>query len=176
MEDRTFLTVEDPTSVVVVTPTLGADAKRKLFARASAGIPKHRFGTYMPLVEMSIYLRTCFVRSEARDEVVRFIGAVVEESEVATDDDGVTQKTTVRKGISMREGKDVPGLVSLQPYRTFHDVDQPGSPFVLRLDNFGKGVEAALFEADGGAWKHEAMENVATFLRAELDDGIQVYA
>ena len=32
----------------------------------------------------------------------------------------------------------------------------------------GRGVECAVFEADGGAWKNAAMENVKRYLQAGL--------
>lgn len=176
IEPGAFLSVLSPTEVELTTPVLGVLQKRKIYSGATAGIPVHRFGKYMSLVEMSIYLRTCFVNTDERDLVVGFIGGVVEEAEVETADDGIQQTTTVRKGISMKRAGDVPGLVELLPYRTFHDVEQPSSPFVLRLENFGNGVEAALFTADGGAWQHEAMARVAGFLKQELGDTYQVYA
>lgn len=176
LEEGTFLSVLSPTEVEITTPVLGVLQNRKVYSGAKAGIPRHRFGTYMSLVEMSIYLRTCFVATEERDLVVGFIGGVVEEAEIETDDDGIQQRTTVRKGISMKRDGAVPGLVELHPFRTFHDVEQPSSPFVLRLENRGNGVEAAVFAADGGAWEHEAMARVAAYLRDALGDSRRVYA
>lgn len=53
----------------------------------------------------------------------------------------------------------------LKPYRTFNEVDQPESEFLLRLSE-GGGV--ALYEADGGAWKLQARRNVAEYLKNAL--------
>lgn len=174
MEPKTFVSVLSPTKVEVVTPVIGEEQKRKTWARAVADLPTHRFGRWLPLDEMSIYLRTCFVETPERDEVVRFIGIVVDEAEVMTKDDGVTQKTTIRHGISMREEGEVPGVVHLAPYSTFHDVEQLTRPFIIRLDKQAGEVVAALFEADAGAWKHEAADRVAEYLEEQVN--LKVYA
>ncbi|MCO5478627.1 hypothetical protein NG891_18015, partial [Enterococcus gallinarum] len=52
----------------------------------------------------------------------------------------------------------------------FLEVEQPSSPFVFRIDKMGN---CALFEADGGIWKHTAMENIHEYLTNELSELIQ---
>lgn len=58
----------------------------------------------------------------------------------------------------------------LQPYRTFLEVEQPASDFLLRLDKEGR---PALYEADGGAWKLEAKRNIAAYLCEQLADLVE---
>lgn len=59
--------------------------------------------------------------------------------------------------------------VSLRPYRTFQEVEQPESEFLLRLD---KDEGVGLFEADGGMWKLRARETVKAFLEAQLAEEV----
>lgn len=54
-------------------------------------------------------------------------------------------------------------------YRTFLEVEQPESQFLLRLNEKG---EVGLFEADGGMWKLAAKKNVSTYLENALADMI----
>ena len=61
----------------------------------------------------------------------------------------------------------VPNPVLLKPYRTFIEVQQPESAFIFRMQD---GPRAALFEADGGAWRIEAMENIRAYLAKELKE------
>ena len=84
-------------------------------------------------------------------------------------DDGVTQKATVKKGINGKEDAVVPNPVNLRPYRTFTEVEQPESEFVFRMKQSDHDVCCALFEADGGAWKREAMKKVKEYLEFELN-------
>lgn len=51
--------------------------------------------------------------------------------------------------------------------RTFTEIDQPVSPFVLRIN---EDMRVALFTADGGAWKQEAMKNIQAYLIEALSD------
>lgn len=62
----------------------------------------------------------------------------------------------------------IPNPVVLKPYRTFLEVDQPESAFIFRMKE-GHGVECAIFEADGGAWMMEAMQNIKAYLEKELE-------
>ena len=48
-------------------------------------------------------------------------------------------------------------------------MDQPTSAFVFRIDKAGR---CALFEADGGIWKNEAMENIKDYLEEKLSEEI----
>ena len=57
--------------------------------------------------------------------------------------------------------------VPLRPFRTFQEVEQPESEFLLRMDEEGN---IGLFEADGGMWKLTARQTVKAFLEAKLAD------
>lgn len=60
--------------------------------------------------------------------------------------------------------------IQLQPFRTFLEVPQPESEFLLRVDpNEGIGF----FEADGGVWKLEAKRNIADYFEKNLKDLIE---
>jgi hypothetical protein len=58
------------------------------------------------------------------------------------------------------------------PYRTFPEIDQPASKFTLRMQSSnGEGMPyAALFEADGAAWKIVAIRSISEYLKSKLED------
>ena len=83
----------------------------------------------------------------------------------------MTQKATIKTGISTVGDAIVPNPVTLRPFRTFVEVEQPESSFVFRMrQGDGRGVECAVYEADGGAWKNEAMESVKEYLKEGLKE------
>ena len=53
--------------------------------------------------------------------------------------------------------------VTLKPFRTFREIEQPESEFILRYQN-RNGIEAALFEGDGGCWKLDAILRIKEWL------------
>jgi hypothetical protein len=85
-------------------------------------------------------------------------------------DDGVSQQVTGKVGINKLADIPVPNPVVLKPFRTFIEVEQPASKFIFRLHEGRTGLEAALFEGDGGAWKREAMLTVKYYLEDALKD------
>ena len=58
-------------------------------------------------------------------------------------------------------------IVQLQPYRTFLEIDQPVSEFLLRV---GKEGSISLREADGGVWRLEAKRSIAAWLTDKMQD------
>ena len=89
---------------------------------------------------------------------------------VSSVDNGISQEVSVRTGAVLKEQQTVQPIVRLQPYRTFLEVEQPASDFLLRLDKEGR---PALYEADGGAWKLEAKRNIAAYLGEQLADLVE---
>ena len=60
--------------------------------------------------------------------------------------------------------------VPLRPYRTFLEVEQPESEFLLRLDDNGN---VGLFEADGGMWKQTAKASITAYFEEKLAQEIK---
>ena len=53
--------------------------------------------------------------------------------------------------------------------RTFYEVEQPESEFLLRLGDDGK---VGFFEADGGMWKMTARKTIKEYLEKALEKEI----
>lgn len=129
------------------------------------------FGQWMTQEEMAIFLQSRFAVDEVRNNVLTAISKIVLDAAVEADDENLSQRVTVKAGISMREKMNLPSPVELAPYRTFPDVDQPKSPFILRVRKSPeKLAEIALFEADGGAWKSQAIANIKNWFSANVPD------
>jgi hypothetical protein len=139
--------------------------------------PYASYDDYMTLEEFKIWLLTDFEDNEDRAAVLRLVGNVTDQQVKTSTDDGISQAVSSRVGIAKVETAMVPNPVNLVPFRTFSEVLQPGSNFVLRMrsgireDDLPK---AALFEADGGGWKIKAMTNIKTWLKTELPEDISV--
>jgi len=163
--------VVSPTLVRVVS-RLQPRAKRFAYLEAEALDLVSGFLDHFHQIEvMVIALQARFTRAGARDEVLKLLGNVTDDAEVRVEDDGVTQKVKTRAGIVLKDESPVPNPVRLAPYRTFREVAQPVSPFILRLRRGGEeGPKVALFESDGGAWELQAVENIATWLDGKVGD------
>lgn len=147
-----------------------ADRGREIPYDVAAELIEIPFNRRIDYETMMITLKSKFVETPELLELVKLLGTITEENSATASDDGFTQSVVVRKGIAMKEGKVVKPIVRLKPYRTFNEVDQPESEFLVRLSD---GAQVALYEADGGAWKLQARRNVADYLKENLADLIE---
>ncbi len=85
-------------------------------------------------------------------------------------DDGITQQITVKTGIARIGDTELKSTLELKPYRTFREIDQPKSLFLLRLQSGKELPTAALFEADGSSWQLEAIASIKEWLASNIPD------
>lgn len=142
------------------------DMQRERPFTAEAKFIDFDFNEYISIENMIICLKSRFAPTEDRDYLVQLLGNITDQQSVQTKDDGITQSATVKSGIQLIGEQRIKPIVTLKPYRTFLEVEQLESDFLIRL----KDGRAALFEADGGAWEREAVKNVADKLRELLED------
>jgi hypothetical protein len=175
-----FVQVVDPTSVLAISPVYGRDSAADVVIEANCSLTvkteeRFRFGTFYDHESFIIALQSQFAPTPHQKSLLALIGNIRDETVKSHSDDGTTQTVTVRAGIVKVSEMDVPNPITLQPYRTFHDVEQPPSQFVFRLKRKeGDMPQAALIEADGGAWKHDAMKSIASYLREHLKDRVVI--
>lgn len=168
MADKMLVQVVSPMKVRVLS-MLDADRKREELVDVEAMIPDFEYGRYMGNERFIIALQSKFIANDDRALLLQFAGTVKDESIAQYGDDGVTQKATIKTGITSVGDAVVPNPVKLRPFRTFIEVEQPESAFVFRMRQAeGHGVECAIFEADGGAWKNAAMKSIKEYLQYEL--------
>lgn len=156
-----FITLQSPLLI---------DGERKTFVEVVAPTPDNTvINNWNSSERFLIALNSQFVNDENRKDLIAFAGNVKEEDASQTSDDGFSQKTTVKRGISSVQDEIVPNPVILAPYRTFIEVKQPASEFIFRMQN---GPQFGLFEADGGAWKLDAIKNIKKYLEDKLKEEI----
>ena len=89
-----------------------------------------------------------------------------EKEHVSLEKTSVTRATPAR-AVTICETPSVPNPVTLRPYRTFMEVEQPAISCVFRLR---QGHMLSLHEADGGLWRLEAIQSIKAFLVQAMVD------
>lgn len=117
-----------------------------------------------------VELQSLYAVTPDRDYLLSLLSRIDVNQGVSSVDNGISQEVSVKTGAVLKEQTMVQPIVHLQPYRTFLEVEQPASDFLLRLDKEG---HPALYEADGGAWKLEAKRNIAAYLGEQLADLVE---
>lgn len=161
-----FIQVKDYKSVSVFT-SLDSDEDRLYLYKCVADTPAVTSDRFMPYEKAVIELRSLYIPNEGTKYLLQLLSSISNESKVTSSDNGVTQQVEARSGIALNSMVKIEPRVTLQPFRTFIEVEQPASEFLLRINERG---EIGFFPADGGVWKLEATRNVASYFENALKD------
>ncbi|KJS85129.1 MAG: hypothetical protein JM58_09120 [Peptococcaceae bacterium BICA1-8] len=146
------------------------DSSRETYMTTEAMTPVFRFGQWYDIESFIIALQSSFVKNLDVEKILRLVGNIEEKAIRTFTDDGISQGVAARTGLAKVDEVVVPNPVLLAPYRSFIEIEQPESNFVFRLKQGKEMPECALFEADGGAWKLEAMKRIKEYLDEQLKD------
>lgn len=158
--------VEDAGKVNLYSSVCNECMDRQKFMTAEWAGNKFPFGQFMDAEKFNILLQTCFMETDDLKVIQQVVGNLRDEAVQNYGDDGVSQSVTIRTGIATVGQVRVPSPAKLRPYRTFLEVEQPASLFILRMREGGK---CALFEADGGLWRETARKNIRNYFEYELE-------
>lgn len=152
---------------VCVFSTYDEQYERSYLYRCNADTPAVTMGRFMTYENAVIEIRSLYIPNDDTKYLLSLLSSISNESKVTSTDNGVTQKVEARSGIALSQMVEIKPRVALRPFRTFIEVEQPESEFLLRIDQNGC---IGLFQADGGVWKLEATRNVADYFEMELQD------
>lgn len=171
-EKQLLIHIESPTSVAVYD-ALDDKNDRRAYVRAKAMLPTIKLEQFLTREKFNIQLQACYVDNPGKAALLEAISTIVEDESIKQEDNGVTQTMTAKTGVTTREEKAIPNPVELKPYRTFIEVPQPESAFVFRIEKSNQGPACGLFEADGGAWEHNAMSGIKDYLDSHLAEELE---
>jgi len=164
-----FIQVKDYANVSVFT-ALDDEEDRLYLYKCVADTPAVTMGRFMAYENAVIELRSLYIPNNGTEYLLKLLSSISNESKVTSSDNGVTQQVEAKSGIALSSMVKVEPRVTLQPFRTFIEVAQPASEFLLRINERG---EIGFFPADGGVWKLEATRNVAGYFEDKLKDLIE---
>lgn len=126
--------------------------------------------------EAQIALRTRFQHTNDTDYALKLLSDISTGAKVIYNDNGIATTVTTQKGVALQTNSQIKPLLYLRPYRTFQEVAQPESLFLIRVNERG----ISFTEADGGMWKLKARETVKEYFckafEKEISDGTVVVA
>lgn len=163
--NKLIVQVCDEHTVLLLSKPSANHSVRHIIAKCSAKNPDIDFGYHMDSETFNTMLLSKFIQTESRDKLFGVVSGLVKEQSCNTSDDGVSQVVTVKAGVSMASNVTFKNPVPLRPMRTFSEIEQPESNFTLRVN---EKAQVALYEADGGAWRIEAVKKIKEYLDNKL--------
>lgn len=172
-----FAHVVSPTSVRLARRNRNLNRDFDTVANATPDLPESlEYNRFMNMQAFIIGLLTKFLPTDNRDMLLKFVSSVDLNDQKSITDDGVQQQVLVKQNSVLKDWAGAPNRIALAPFRTFLDVPQPESDFIFRLQRGHDGnPQLMLAEADGGAWKIEALRRVGEHLRTNLPSDIKVF-
>ena len=164
--------VVSPTEVRVIG-RVNNQGCRSVYVDVNAVVDNIPFGRFLDQEDMVILLQSQFVHDEEqqtekgiddRDILLQVVSNLRSDEVQQQTDDGVSQTVQINSGVASVSTVKVPNPVTLTPYRTFQEIEQPASKFIFRMH---EGMTSALFEADNSQWKVEAKQRIKAFLNEE---------
>lgn len=170
LREKMIIQVVSPTRVLLYSGLLSERDRETLFM-VNAMLPDFTYGYEYDQETFLVSMQACFEPYHGDIEPVTIMASNIMNTKQDTySDDGITQQAVIKTGIATKGAALVPNPVTLKPYRTFLEVEQPESKFVFRIREGRDGAPLfKLVEADGGRWKNEAVENVRRYLAAALE-------
>jgi len=177
MEKSLYITVPDHLTVRCFGQS-NADRRyfRQLYYEATAtDVPGWDENVQLGFEEAQIALRTRFQETPDTVYAMKLLSDICCGAKVVYNDNGIATTVTTQKGVALQSNAQVRPIITLKPYRTFQEVEQPQSIFLIRVNERG----ISFTEADGGMWKLKARETIKAFLEERLADLVEsgaVYA
>lgn len=167
-EDPLYITIPDHlTAVCFGQPREELRYGRVHYYIANAtDVPGWQSDVKMGFEEMQIALRTRFQETQDMLYAMKLLSDITTGGKVTFNDNGIATSVVSQKGIALQTNEPIRPIVKLKPYRTFQEVEQPESPFLIRVSERG----ISFTEADGGMWKLTARQTIKAFLEENLAD------
>lgn len=172
LRDTSIIHIESPISVALKSGLIDERIREDLL-KSHAIVNEFEFDHYYDQERFLIELQANFLETDDLKTIMQAAGNIKAGTTSNYSDDGVSQKTTIRSGVDMIDVI-VPNPVTLRPYRTFLEVEQPESNYVFRIKDTEKGPMFKLVEADGGLWKATAKKRIKEYLEYELHDILEI--
>jgi hypothetical protein len=169
--DPAVIYIGGPTIVTLYSEPFGPQKQRTLFLKCSFEETigsSFKFGQFYDQESFVIGLQSLFEPTPSHSEILKMIATIEHGRSAEWTDDGTSQSVIAKTGIAKVGSAKIPNPVYLKPFRTFREIDQPESPFILRIRDHGGAPECALFEGDGGRWKLTAMQRIKEYLEDKI--------
>lgn len=174
LRETSILHIKSPTTVELYSGLLPEKRREELFI-SKAIVNEFEFDRWYDQERFLIEIQANFIKNEDLEKIMMVAGNIQAGTTANYDDDGISQKTTIKSGIANNADVIVPNPVVLRPYRTFNEIKQPASGYVFRIKDNNGAPSFKLVEAEGGIWKNEAMRRIKSYLEEELAEKLKEY-
>lgn len=164
--DDFIVHIEDYNSVRVFSEQESYYKERDQYLHSTCAGSDFNFDRFVGIEQFVIDTSSKFVMTDELKNVIKTVSSIRQSEVVTVEDDGISQAVTASTNMNRIEQVQVSPFVKLKPFRTFREIEQPDSRFLLRMKQHKDSLPTvALFVADNSEWKIEAMKSVKSYLQ-----------
>lgn len=160
-DQKLIIQIENPKRVSLIS-FLDKERKRECLFECRAQTADFQFDKWYDQERFMIEVQANFLKNEDLDLIMKLAGNVEKRNNTAFSDDGRTQVVSASVGVASKADVIVPNPVTLIPFRTFQEVEQPESKFVFRIGDKEEPL-FKLIEAENGVWKNTAINSIKAY-------------
>jgi len=123
--------------------------------------------TKMDAELFNAFIQTHFIQDKSTQDIFSITGNLETESGLKTEDDGISQNVVVKTSVISKEKISIKNPIMLRPYRTFPEIEQPQSAYVLRIY---QGNNAELKTTENHIWINEAVKSIKVYLKENIKE------
>jgi len=112
-------------------------------------------------------LQSLFMDGGDKENLLKVLGNLSSDATISFMDDGVTTETQAKVGIDRRADVTLPATVTLTPFSTFPEIEQPQRKYTFRLQRSNEKIMARIIPADGETWKNAAMKSIYDYIKEQ---------
>ncbi len=166
-----LLVVDNPAHVTFFSDVHGKFKQRNGYAETASGFQPFTFSRYLPIEEFIIALMTQFEETDGSEYLLKMVSNMEFVASKTYEDSGTDQTVIAKTGPVTKGKTKIKNPIRLKPFRTFLEIGQPESLFVVRVrGGEGDPMQVGLWDA-GNMWRMEADRSIKAYLNEAFHDG-----
>lgn len=168
--DIVFIQVVSPTEVELIG-LLNDRKKRASYATANPLIDgAFEKAHWMTQDKFVTDIQAYFADTKDREALLKIAGTIRADDSTTLEDDGISQQVATAAGVASQALETLPNPVTLQPYETFPEVDQPLRRYIVRFrgGETGEHIQLALFPVPDPTYSFETCGAIKKYLMENL--------
>ena len=161
----------DSQKMQLLGPRDEVEKDRDLLFEVNPIVSQFRFGQYLPIEDFIVKVNVHFVDTPELRELVKLVSNISSNQVLTVKDDGMSQSVTVKDDFGRDASTQTSPFVDLRPWRTFREIEQPESRYIVRLSKNGDKLPVVtLFADESEIWRYKSITDAAAYIRERLPE------
>lgn len=165
-----FILITSDQEVALLSRLTEGYLNRNLFLNSCNQMVRIPYENKYTYFEFASMLYEYFVHTPELKELIAKLNGIKAIKDTQFTNNGIEVTVQRKVGITLIGSEIFDPVVSLRPYRTFREVEQPESKFLIEITEHEDIPYFSIKPVDGGLWKNVAINNIKEWLETKLKE------